>query len=216
MSCCTSHCAATARHFDATIAQGDWEEYHANGLEKRASRLVDGLARVGIDGASVLDVGAGLGLVSLELLQRGAATATLCDASPAYLEGAREEARERGLTDRVRYAEGDFVDIAATIAPTDIVVLDRVVCCYPAWQPLITSAAGCCRRVLGMTYPPNRVDVRAVIGFENLRRRWSGDDFRAFVHPPSAMDGLLRSRGFRRISRARTLVWKIDVYVREM
>jgi magnesium-protoporphyrin O-methyltransferase len=154
--------------------------------------------------------------VSFELLTRGAATATLSDASPAYLEAAREEAAERGMADRTRVALGDFVEIASHLVPADVVVLDRVVCCYPAWRPLLEAAAARCTRVLAITYPPGRPDVRAVIAFENARRRWFGDGFRAFVHPPPDMDRVLRESGLRRVTRARTLVWKIDIYVRDL
>ena len=103
MKCCSVNCGATARHFDADVAAGDRERYKSKGLDKRARRLVAAVARAGIDGASVLDVGSGLGLVSLELLSRGAAMATLADASPAYLQAAREEASERGIADRLQF-----------------------------------------------------------------------------------------------------------------
>jgi magnesium-protoporphyrin O-methyltransferase len=215
MGCCSVNCGATARHFNADVAEGDRHRYKSKGLDKRARRLVDAVVRAGIEGASLLDVGSGLGLVSLELLRRGAATATLADASPAYLQAARAEAIERGLGDRLRFVEGDFAVTTTNIPPADVVVLDRAVCCYPDWRSLLTAAGDRCRRVLAMTYPRNGIDIRAVLGFENLRRRWSGDAFRAFVHPPSAMDGLLRERGFRRISKARTFFWHIDVYVRD-
>ena len=213
MRCCRPDCAATLRHFDESVAQGERQRYRAKGLDKRARKLVGALG-LRIDGASILDVGSGLGLVSFELLTRGAATATLCDASMAYLDAAREEATERGLGDRIRIAEGDFVETAARLGAADVVVLDRSVCCYPAWQPLLEAAAARCTRALGLTYPHHRPDIRAVLAFENLRRRWTGDRFRAFVHDPSAMDGTLRRAGFRRVSQARTFAWKIDVYER--
>jgi magnesium-protoporphyrin O-methyltransferase len=216
MSCCRPDCRVTARHFGADVAAGDRDRYRANGLDTRARRLVDALARAGIGDASVLDVGSGLGLVSFDLLARGAASATLSDASEAYLDAAREEATARGMADRTRVAVGDFVEIAPHLAPADVVVLDRVVCCYPAWRPLLEAAAGHCKRVLGITYPPARPDVRAVIAFENARRRWFGDGFRAFVHPTAGMEGALRASGLRRVSRTRTFVWTIDVYVRDL
>jgi magnesium-protoporphyrin O-methyltransferase len=206
----------TARHFDTGVATGDRDRYRARGLDKRARRLVDAVAGLGIRDATVLDVGAGLGLVSFELLARGARSATLSDAAPAYLDAAREEAKQRGMADRLQVAEGDFVETATQLAPADVVVLDRAVCCYPAWRPLLEAAAGRCKRVLGITYPPARLDVRAVIAFENAWRRWFGDAFRAFVHPPADMENALRESGLQRVTRARTFVWIIDVYVRDL
>lgn len=173
------------------------------------------LLQTGMTGRSILDVGSGVGTITLELLKRGAANAVLADASPAYLDAAREEAMRAGFADRVRVAPGDFVDTSSAIEAADVVVLDRVVCCYPAWQPLLAAAARCCRRTLALTYPRNRLDVRLMIGIENARRRWSGDGFRAYVHSPVAMDAALRDHGFRRISHTGTFSWNIDLYVRE-
>jgi SAM-dependent methyltransferase len=216
MSCCgKTSCEATAQHFGRAKAVGDLEQYRRKGPDKRTRLLLESLTRAGVDGLSVLDVGSGLGIVSFELLKRGASHAVLADASPAYLQAAREEAQRTSFADRVRFTPGDFVETSNDIAPVDVVVLDRAVCCYPAWRPLLELAAARCRRVFGLTYPWNRPDIHLVLRFENLRRRWSRNAFRAFVHPPGQMDQLLRQCGLRRISRARTYFWHIDVYQRE-
>jgi len=65
------------------------------------------------------------------LLAAGAAHATSVDASAAYLEAARKESSRRGLVDRVTYRHGDFVELAESIPPADIVTLDRVINVYP-------------------------------------------------------------------------------------
>lgn len=214
MRCCGSDCDATARHFNAAVAERDRQRYRSHGLDKRARRLVDGLLGAEIAGCSILDVGSGLGLPTLELLKRGAARATLADASSAYLDAARREAAACALADRVDVVLGDFVQTVDRIDAADIVVLDRTVCCYPAWQPLLEAAAARCRSVLGVTYPRNRPDVRLVIALENLRRRFKHDAFRAFVHSPAAMDLTLRRAGLHRISHAATFAWSIDIYAR--
>lgn len=212
--CCGPHCSATAAHFGKASAEGDLKRYHTKGLDKRGRHLVQGLVRLGIKDASVLDIGAGVGTMTFELLKHGAASAILADASPAYLESARGEAERTGLQDRVRFEQGNFVETSAGIAAADVVVLDRAVCCYPDWNALLERAASRCRRLLGLTYPRNRPDVRLWIGFENFRRRLSKDDFRAFVHSPDEMHEALRASGLERVSRAHTLVWHVDVYER--
>jgi magnesium-protoporphyrin O-methyltransferase len=172
------------------------------------------LIKSGVDGASVLDVGSGIGMISIELLARGARSAVLADASPATLEVARKLAVERSVEDRVQFVAGDFVETAQRLAPADIVVLDRAVCCYPAWRPLLTAATERCGRRLALTYPRSRLDVKFVIGLENLRRRLARNDFRAFVHSPRQMDASLQESGFRRILERRTFAWQIDLYSR--
>jgi magnesium-protoporphyrin O-methyltransferase len=207
-------CDAAARHFDATVAEEDLAQYRERGLEKRARLLMDALRRSGVTGRSVLDIGSGVGAVSFELLKAGASHATLAEASPAYLAAARTEAARAGVTDRLDLIAGDFVDTVNEIPVADIVIMDRVICCYPDWSPLLTAAASRGRALLGLVYPRARPDVRLVIGFDNLRRRLKGDPFRAFVHPPAAMEAALRSSGWRLVSRAGTFVWRVDLFAR--
>lgn len=212
--CCRSDCNATATHFGQAVAEADLERYRNTGPDKRARLLLQGLVRAGVSGSSVLDIGSGIGVMTFELIKQGAASAVLADAAPKYLDTARVQAAQVGVADRVRFAAGNFVETSKDIAPADVVVLDRAVCCYPDWQSLLECAAARCRRVLGLSYPWNRPDVRLMIGLENLRRRFSGDAFRAFVHPPAAMHAALRRAGLQRVSRANTFAWHIDVYVR--
>jgi magnesium-protoporphyrin O-methyltransferase len=162
----------------------------------------------------VLDIGAGVGTMTFELLKHGATAAVMADAAPAFLRSAREEAERTGVRDQIGFEQGNFVETSDHIAAADVVVLDRAVCCYPDWKSLLDRAASRCRRVLGLSYPRNRADVRFMIGFENLRRRLAKDDFRAFVHSPAEMHEALQASGLERVSRARTIAWHVDVYAR--
>jgi len=168
----------------------------------------------GVPGRSALDVGGGVGMLAFELLKRGASRVVLADASSANLEAARDEATRANLGDRIRFALGDFTAVAAALEPADIVVLDRVVCCYPEWKPLLERASDRCLKIFALSYPKNRLDVRLSIAFENWRRRWRGDPFRAFVHSPSQMRGTLEAAGLRHMRRTGTLFWRIDLYAR--
>ena len=214
MDCCRGTCEATAAHFDRKIAEDNRHRYRTKGLDTRARRLVEALVRSGIDGASVLDVGSGIGMISIELLQRGAASATLADASPSYLEVARELANEKSLAGRMQFVAGDFIETARHLSSFDVVVMDRAVCCYPAWRPFLKAASDRCRHRLAMTYPRNRPDVKVAIGVENFQRRLKKDDFRAFVHPPRQMRAALEAGGLAPIHETGTLAWKIALYSR--
>jgi magnesium-protoporphyrin O-methyltransferase len=208
----TDGCCSVARYFDAAIAQRDLKAYRTTGPDERVRRLLDLLRTAGVNGKSLLDVGSGIGIVSFELLKSGIGHAVLADASPACLEAARTYARDAGLIDRVKFVPGDFVDTAAAVPTADVVVLDRVVCCYPNWQPLLSAAMSRSQALLALTYPKSRLDVRLWIGLENLIRRVNGNPFRAFVHSPVMMDAALRAAGWTRITRNATVVWQIDLY----
>jgi SAM-dependent methyltransferase len=207
-------CDAAARHFDRTRAEGDLAGYRAKGLDKRGRQLLAALVRAGVSGRSVLDVGAGAGMMSFELLKAGSARARLADASAAFLDVARQEAERSGVLDRFETTLGDFVETSRQMDPADIVVMDRVVCCYPEWAPLLNAAMTHGRSLIGMTYPRARPDVRLVMGFDNLLRRFKRNVFRTFVHPPAAMQTALEAGGWRLVYRSGTFVWRVDVYER--
>jgi 2-polyprenyl-3-methyl-5-hydroxy-6-metoxy-1,4-benzoquinol methylase len=216
MNCC-SGCAAypaAERQFDAAIAERDLRRYRRKGPDATSRLLLTGVADRVIPGDAVLDIGSGVGVISFELLSKGAGKATLVDASSAYLQAAAQEARRREQSGRVRSIAGDFVGLANTIEPADIVTLHRVICCYPDYARLLERATEHSRRLLAFSYPRDRWVVRAWLKLENLLRRLSGNEFRTFVHSPAAMERILDRAGFRRLVRRLTLVWSVDIYLR--
>jgi magnesium-protoporphyrin O-methyltransferase len=58
--------------------------------------LIEAIKAEGVTGATVLDIGGGIGAIQSELLDAGASTATSVEASSAYLSTARGEANRRG------------------------------------------------------------------------------------------------------------------------
>ena len=74
----------------------------------------------------MLDVGGGLGILSLELLDAGFSRAVVVDASSAYLAAASEEATRRGRSASTEFMHGDFLIVASKLAPSSVVTLDRV------------------------------------------------------------------------------------------
>jgi hypothetical protein len=79
---------------------------------------------------------------------------------------------------------------------------------------LLDAGASRCRGVLGISYPRGRADIRLLIAFENIRRRFMRDAFRAYVHPSRLMKLALRDTGFTRIGHAATYFWVIELYAR--
>jgi protein-L-isoaspartate O-methyltransferase len=214
MNCCRSGvCTGAQEIFTAKVAEGDLRKYRRRGPNKTTRLLRDGILAVG-GGESLIDIGGGIGALSAELLANGFRRSTLVDNSPAYVNVARRNAAERGLAERLELRDGDFVEHAPELATADAVVMDRVVCCYPAYEPLLDAALAHSRRLFAYAYPQDRWDVRVVVRGENWFRTWTRQVFRAYVHPEPAMSALISSRGFRRVSRKKTFVWSVDVYVR--
>ncbi len=181
----------------------------------RTSRAIaDALARPSVEGLTVLDIGAGVGAVHQLLLERGAASATDVDASGPYLAAAREEAGNRGLTDRVSFRHGDIVALAPEIAPADLVSLDRVVCCYPDVDALIGRAAERTRRRLAITLPPDLWIARAVIRVLNVWEWATRSEFRVFAHPHERVVAAARAAGLAPVGSSRVGFWRLLVFER--
>src|SRR5262249_44731913 len=163
---------------------------------------------------TLLDVGAGVGGLSFELLERGVERAIAVDASAAYLAAAAQEAARRDRLRAVEFRRGDFVDVGSMIPSATIVTMDRVVCCYPAFELLLKEALGHAERYFAYSYPKDRWYVRAAIAGENGVRRLKRLPFRAFVHPVDRMTETIERAGFGLAARRQTWQWSADVWVR--
>jgi magnesium-protoporphyrin O-methyltransferase len=210
-SCCNVDYDAA---FDARTARRDLVAYRRDGPSGSTRRLIDELRSIDVTGASVLDIGGGVGVVGFELLAAGAERLTGVDASRAYVALARREAQRRGLEDRTHYLLGDFVLLGDNIEPADIVTLDRVVCCYGDWAALLDRSLERARRLYGLVYPNDRWWTRAAVWLGNLTLRLSRKSFRGFVHPERAIDARIRAAGFERSSHHRGWLWQTVVYAR--
>jgi hypothetical protein len=149
-----------------------------------------------------------------DLLERGFARAVVVEASAGYTAAASSEALRRGRSPQVEFVSGDFLEVAGTVPTASVVALDRVVCCYPLYEELLTAAVGHAERVFAYSYPRERWYVRAGMKLENaLRSRKSG--FQTFVHPETKMRELITRARFDLVFQRRTLVWSADVFVRQ-
>jgi magnesium-protoporphyrin O-methyltransferase len=171
--------------------------------------MVEFLELRGIEGATVLEIGGGVGEIQIELLKRGAARSVNLELSPAYDEEATRLLREAALEDRAERRLHDLAVEPDGVEPADIVVLHRVVCCYPDYERLLGAAAGRARRLLVFSYPPRNVVSRLFIAAENLALRLLRKQYRSYAHPPPAMLGVLGERGLRRTFAHHTHVWQV-------
>jgi 2-polyprenyl-3-methyl-5-hydroxy-6-metoxy-1,4-benzoquinol methylase len=139
MDNCCRHNQGLNSLFNEQNARGEVKTYLKKGIDKHARAIVEAVSARGVDGASLLEVGGGVGGLHLELLKRGAARATDVDVSAAYVAAAQSVAERVGVRDRVDYRVADFAREAEAVPEADVVVLHRVVCCYPVIPTLGTS-----------------------------------------------------------------------------
>jgi predicted RNA methylase len=211
---CCGHCEDADDLFSRRTAARDLRRYRKSGPRGSTRLLIDALRRAGVRGRTLLDIGGGVGAIQHDLLQRGAASAMQVDASMAYLQASRDEAGRRGHRERVEYLYGDFVALAPELPAADIVTLDRVICCYPDMEGLVTASLSKAKELCGLVYPRERVATRFALAIGNTLLRLRGSSFRGYLHS-DAVDALIRSHGFRRRSHAQTLLWHVVTYARQ-
>jgi 2-polyprenyl-3-methyl-5-hydroxy-6-metoxy-1,4-benzoquinol methylase len=183
--------------------------YEKRGLDRTASRMVALLEERGVQKCTVLEIGGGVGEIQLELLRRGATRATNLELSAAYDDDAVRLTEQAGMADRV---ERRVLDIAADpdgVEQADIVVLHRVVCCYPDYQRLLGAAAAHAREILVFSYPPRSTLSRTAFGAQNALFRLVGREFRVFTHPPKEMIAAAEASGMRVLRRQTGWWWRI-------
>jgi len=212
VTCC--QCEGIERQFGRKTAEKELRQFRHHGPIATTRALIDALRAQGIDGASVLDIGGGIGAVHHVLLDAGASRAVHVDVSPDYLELSRDESIRLRHDDRVDFVRGDFVCLAPTTSPADVVTLDRVICCYPDMEQLVSASAGKARRLYGAVYPREAWWVRAALSLANAFMRLRRTAFRVFLHPPAAIDGVLRRSGLEPRTIQRKFFWEIAVYAR--
>lgn len=196
------------------MARRSAERYRQKGVDKTTQRMLDFLEGHGIEGGTVLEIGGGVGEVQIELLKRGAARTVNLELSPGYEDEALRLVREAALEGRVERRLHDIAADPAGIEAADVVVLNRVVCCYPDYERLLGTAADHARRLLVFSYPPRNVLSRLLLSTQNLLFRLRRKEFRTFAHPPDRMRAVVEERGFRHAYGHHPVVWQIEGFER--
>ena len=195
--------------FGERFARHAGSSYRRHGLDKAAQRMVDWLTRQGIEGRSVLEIGGGIGQIQLELLRRGAAHATNIELSSAYDTVAASLIDEAGMSGRVDRRLGDLAVDASLAEVADVVVLHRVVCCYPDLEALLGAAAEHAREAVVLTHPPRNALSRAALVVSNAGLAVLGREYRTFAHPPETMIAVLGEHGFQARHEPGGYVWRV-------
>ena len=213
-ACCSTFGDTAGAHFDERRARRDLENYRRHGPGPTTRLLRDLLADAKAINGSLLDIGSGIGALTFELLDRGVDRAIAVDASGAFLAAAAQEAARRDRGRVVEFLQADFVDVAFGTPAATIVTLDRVICCYPSYEPLLDAALRHAERAFAYSYPRDAWYVSTAIGFENRVRWVKRNPFRAFVHPVDRMTRLIERAGFELATRRHTWQWCADLWTR--
>ena len=213
MQCCQPTTDGAARFF-SWFARRSGRRYRKQGLGKVQQRLASAVMELGIQDASILDIGCGVGYLHQSLLKGGAARATGIDLSERMLAEAQSLAAEQSLSDCTDYIVGDFVAMAADLPSADVTVLDKVVCCYPDAETMIGRSLEKTKKIYALTYPRGHLLNRVVFELEAFCMKVIRCDFRPYVHDPERIEEWINAAGFRKRRQHQSLIWLTQVYAR--
>jgi magnesium-protoporphyrin O-methyltransferase len=212
-SCCTGE---SLDIFGERTARRDLRRYLRKGLGGSDARLIAAWAEeTGLRGATVLEIGGGIGQIQAELLRRGAAArGAVVEVVPAYEAPAAELARAVAVADRSSFVLADLLAEPQAVDPADLVVLRRVVCCSPNGPALLGVAAEKARHGVLASYPRDRALIRAVAWLQNAAFAVVRKRFRVYVHAPAKLHHAVARHGLRPSRVSRGLVWETTQFER--
>ena len=103
----------------------------------------------------------------------------------------------------------DFAEADASIEAADVVVMNRVICCYPDMPKLAGAAAEHAKGMLVMSFPNRRWWTRLGLTLANAGFRFMRRQFRVFLHPPSLIMAAVEEHGFRTRLNQPGLLWQV-------
>lgn len=209
---CCPQCEGIEQTFNEDSVDEDLRLYRAEGPDETTAWLLNELKSRGVEGQTVLDIGGGVGAIQHELLKAGAASAVHVDASSAYIDAAKREARRRKLGERIAWHFGNFVDLARGLEPADIVTLDKVICCYDDMPKLVRASARLARRHYAIVVPRDKWWFRAAIRVMNLFQAIFRNPYRMFIHPHEKIEAIVRKAGLKRSFSRHNFMWQVLVY----
>lgn len=212
MLSCPCHARAASRVF-SRLASYYRYRYRLLGLERTQRQLVAGLAGIGFQNATLLEVGCGVGYLHQWLLCQGASRAVGVDLSEPLLVEAQTLADWQGVDHQVSYLQGDFTELTDHLPLADIVIMDKVVCCYPDARTLLNDAAAHAVRGIALTYPRNHFLSRTVMRLLNQLLDRLGSGFQTYLHDPLRIEEWLGEAGWIKHYQRQTLMWLTQVYV---
>ena len=203
-----------AKEFDGDACEF-CERYQNKGLSRSSKLLLTFILDNSVRDRSVLDLGCGAGGLSLELLKGGATNATGFDLSPKMISAATELAQTNGFQNRAKFQLGNGA--TSELPVSDIVVMDKVMCCYSEWRPLLKNAIKASNIMVGFIVPRDegitKVPFRIALKIVNyFQRRRGGVLF--YLHPLQAIDRTLRDSGFKHHRKQSSRFWLVFLYSR--
>jgi len=212
MGCC--QCQGIENMFDKKAAKRALKRYMKKGPSKTTSMLLKAIHKTEVKGLDFLDIGGGIGAIQYDLIKAGASSGTSIEASPAYIDLAKEEIRKYNLAEIIDFKHGDFTAIASDVDSADIVTMDKVICCYDDMSELVRLSSKLSRKIYAIIYPRDVWWTKLALPFINFYPIIKGSPFRVFIHPTKKVEEIIFRNGLKRDYYDTTLFWQVAIFTK--
>lgn len=210
MSCC--QCQGIEKEFNNKYATKNFKSYNKKGPFKLTKKLISAIEEIGVKGKTLLDIGAGVGAIQLELFKSGLKQSTDVDASSAFLDKAKQLAEINGLEKSIEFLHGDFSDLEDKIKEADIVTLDKVICCYDDMESLVKLSAAKAKSLYGVIYPRDNWLAKLSFSFSNIYLWITRSPMRVFVHNNVTVNSIITESGLKLKEHFTGYIWQVSLY----
>ena len=164
----------------------------------------------------MVDLGCGAGGFAIQLLKEGASSAAGFDLSQKMIYTANELAKAEGFETKTKFQIGNAA--TAELPPSDVVIMDKVLCCYSDWQPLLKNAINASQEVIGFIVPRDvgiaRLCFRPGVRIVNYFAKRKGNTL-FYLHPLGEVDKTLQDSGFTLHKKQTKRFWLAFLYIRK-
>jgi len=207
-----SCCKTTYNHtFDLKQADSEMAQYFKTGPKKSTKYLLRPLQVHVQVGSSLLDIGGGVGALIWELLDNGIDQAYYIEISDAYSKVFKQQVVSRSMEKKMNILTGDFTEHHESLPQVDVVTMDKVICCYQDYRPLVKLSLQKARKLYAYTIPRDLWWVKAVNKVESLIKSFS-NYLQTHIHPTAEIEEMVVSYGFRKIYQKSHREWLTVIY----
>jgi SAM-dependent methyltransferase len=219
MDCCSPEEFEIKDNFFSARAKKYSKRFRKKGLNTEQKYLVTGIVNAfngngKFSPSSVLEIGCGTAGLLVTLLNKGAAFATGIDAARGMIDAAKENALLLQLNNKTKFLQGDFATIENMVARSEVVVLDRVLCCDGNPELLIRKSALKAEKVYAVSFPRDFFPVRIFVKTGIAIARLFPVKFLPFYHEPSQLHRWIQEQGFSLKYSRHTFLWQVLIYRR--
>jgi len=214
MSCCSSPNIEGTNSCFSAMGKKHLKRFEKKGFEASQKNLFDGIINQNIKGLEVLEIGCGSGYFHQQLISNGAIYVTGVDIAQGMIDVAQGYSKSLNRESQTEYILGDFLEVEESIKKHDIMILDKVFCCYVDANNLLKIAEAHTKKIFAFTLPRNKWYIRNVVKFSIKFLKFIRSKFHPYFHDPQELIYYLESKGWKQQINKQTFVWQSLVFVK--